>query len=235
EIVAKRHGITRQMQDEMAYRSNMRASAAIRDGKFKEEIIPVTTKVYGPGGPKTMTVSDDEGPRPETTMEGLAKLKPAFDQQGTVTAGNSSQTSDGAAAAVLMAAEVAQKKGLQPLAYIRHYAVAGVPPDVMGIGPIPAVRKLMQKSGLKVSDIDLFELNEAFAAQGAYCMRELGLDVEKTNVNGGAIALGHPLGATGCVLVAKLLHEMKRRQARRGVVTMCIGGGMGAAMLFERA
>ena len=235
EIVAKRFEITRQMQDEMAYRSHIRGSAAIKDGKFKDEIVPVSTKVYEASGVKAVTVTDDEGPRADTTLEALAKLKPAFDSQGTVTAGNTSQVSDGAGAAILMADEVAKKKGLAPLAYIRGYAVAGVAPEVMGIGPVPAVRKLLQKTGLKISDIDLVELNEAFAAQGAYCIRELGLDVDKVNVNGGAIALGHPLGATGTVLTAKIVYELRRRKARYGIVTMCIGGGMGAAMLFERA
>lgn len=234
EIVAKRFEITREQQDEMAARSNQRAVAAIKAGYFKDHIVPVETKLHEAGGVKAVTIDTDEGPRDGTTAEGLAKLRPVFDSQGTVTAGNASQVTDGAAASVLMAADIARQRGLEVLAYIRGFAVAGVPPEIMGIGPVPAVRKLMEKTGVKIEEVDLFELNEAFAAQGIYCMRELGLDPDRVNVNGGAIALGHPLGATGARLTADILHELKRRKGRYGVVTMCIGGGMGAAALFER-
>ncbi|MFH1807266.1 MAG: thiolase family protein [Pseudomonadota bacterium] len=235
ELVATRFEITREQQDELALRSNLRAAAAVKDGKFKDEIIPVTTKVYEAGGVKSITVDNDEGPRGETTLESLAKLKPAFDSQGRSTAGNSSQVTDGAAVSVLMDAERAKKEGRDILGYFRGFAVAGVPPEIMGIGPVPAIRKLLKKMKLEIKDIDLFEINEAFASQATYCARELGIDSEKLNVNGGAIALGHPLGATGAKLTATLLHEMKRRKARYGIVSMCIGGGMGAAGLFERA
>jgi acetyl-CoA acyltransferase len=235
EIVANRFEITREQQDELALRSNLRAAAAVKDGKFKDEIIPVATKVYEAGGVKSVTVDQDEGPRADTTLESLAKLKPAFDSQGRSTAGNSSQVTDGAAASVLMDAERARKEGREILGYFRGFAVAGVAPEIMGIGPVPAIRKLLKKMKLELKDIDLFEINEAFASQAAYVARELGLDVDKVNVNGGAIALGHPLGATGAKLTASLLHEMKRRKARYGIVSMCIGGGMGGAGLFERA
>jgi acetyl-CoA acyltransferase len=180
-------------------------------------------------------VVKDEGPRGDSTIESLNKLKPAFDPTGSVTAGNSSPLTDGAAAVVVTSAERAKAAGLAPLGYFRAFAVAGVPPDIMGIGPVPAVRKLLIKSGLKIDQIDLFELNEAFAAQSLYCARELGVDPEKLNVNGGAIALGHPLGVSGTRLVITILHELARRNGRYGIVTMCIGGGMGAAALVERA
>lgn len=233
ENVAAKFGITREMQDELAVRSNKRALAAIKDGKFKGEIVPIETQVYGPDGPKTVVVDTDEGPRPGTTMETLAKLRPVFDAKGTTTAGNASQTTDGAAASVLMAADLAKEKGIEILAYFRSFAVAGVDPSIMGIGPVPAIRKLMKQTGLKVEDIDVFEINEAFASQSVYCVRELGLDMEKVNPNGGAIAVGHPLGATGARMVATIIPELKRRNARYGVVSMCIGGGMGAAALIE--
>jgi len=177
----------------------------------------------------------DELPRPDTTAEGLAALKPAFSKDGTVTAGTSSPLSDGAAAAIVASGAKAKELGLKPLAYFRAFATAGVDPAIMGIGPVPAVRKLFAKTGLKVDDIDLFELNEAFASQSVYCKRELGIPDDKLNVNGGAIALGHPLGCTGAKLTATILHELRRRGGKRGVVTMCIGGGMGAAGLFELA
>ncbi|HLC27345.1 MAG TPA: acetyl-CoA C-acyltransferase, partial [bacterium] len=183
---------------------------------------------------KEILFERDEGVRPDTSMEGLAKLKPAFKLRGTVTAGNSSQTSDGAAAVVIMTRERARDLGLKPMASFRAYALAGVPPELMGIGPVEAVPRALKMAGISLKDVDLFELNEAFAAQALCVIRQLGLDPEKVNVNGGAIALGHPLGCTGAKLTATLLQEMKRRQARFGVVTMCIGGGMGAAGVFER-
>ena len=235
EHVAQKFGVTRETQDEFAYDSNMKAVAAQKAGKFKDEIVPVETKIFTDQGPKEVTVTDDEGPRAETTMEALAKLRPAFHAKGTATAGNSSQVSDGAAACVLMTMEKADELGLKPMAVFRHFTVVGVPPEIMGIGPVPAIRKLMEVSGLTIDDVDCFEVNEAFAAQAAYCVRELGLDPKKANPNGGAIALGHPLGGTGAILTAKLLHEMQREDYKLGVVSMCIGGGMGAAGLFERA
>ncbi|PKN55782.1 MAG: acetyl-CoA C-acyltransferase [Deltaproteobacteria bacterium HGW-Deltaproteobacteria-14] len=222
EIVATRYNISREKQDALAARSHTRALAAIAEGKFTDEIVP-----FG-----DLTV--DEGPRPGTSVEGLAKLRPVFSATGTVTAGNSSQMSDGAAAAVVMSREKAEALGAEILGIFRGYAVAGVEPDEMGIGPVAAVPKLMKMTGMKIEDIDLFELNEAFGSQSVYVIEKLGLDPEKVNVNGGAIALGHPLGCTGAKLTATLLHEMKRRGVRYGVVTMCIGGGMGAAGLFER-
>ncbi|MFH1131275.1 MAG: thiolase family protein [Pseudomonadota bacterium] len=235
EIVAKRFDVPRQVQDEFACNSHMKAVAAMRAGKFKNEIVPISTKIYEEGGARNVTVSEDELPRPETTVESLSKLRPAFYKTGTVTAGNSSPLSDGAAAAVLMTVEKAKELNLKPLGIIRHFVVVGVPPDIMGIGPIPAIRRLMEVSGLKQDDIDVYEVNEAFAAQAAYCLRELELNPATVNPNGGAIALGHPLGGTGAILTAKLLYELQRTKKRYGVVSMCIGGGMGAAGLFERA
>jgi acetyl-CoA acyltransferase len=234
ENLAKQYEISREAQDEFAYDSQMKAVAARKEGRFKDEIIPVTTKIFTDEGPKEVTVTDDEGPRDETTMEALAKLKPAFDTKGTVTAGNASQVSDGATAAVLMSLEKAEELKLKPMALFRHFTVAGVAPEVMGLGPIPAIRKLLEVSGLKLEEIDCFELNEAFAVQAVTCIRELGLDPKKVNPNGGAVALGHPLGCTGAFLTAKLLYEMERNNYHYGVVSMCIGGGMGAAGLFER-
>jgi len=235
EIVAKRFEITREMQDEIAYNSNIRAAAAIKDGKFADHIVPVTTKFYGPDGVEERVVDTDEGPRAETTIESLAKLRPVFDSQGTVTAGNASQVTDGASASILMDGETAKKRGATVLGWMRGFAVAGVEPDIMGIGPVPAIRKLMERTGMKLDDIGVFEINEAFAAQAGYCVRELGLDPEKVNPNGGAIALGHPLGCTGARMTADLLHQMRRTKTKWGVVSMCIGGGMGAAGLFELA
>jgi len=234
EIVAQRFGISRQDQDEYAVRSHQRASAAIAAGKFKDEVVPLKVRTMDNGKWKEFTFDTDEGPRADTTYEALAKLKPAFDPKGTVTAGNASQINDGTAMAVVMGEDKAKEFGLKPLAYVRDWVVAGVPPEIMGIGPAKAVPKLLKKTGLKLEDIDLIEINEAFASQSIYCCRELGLDPEKTNVNGGAIATGHPLGATGAVLTVKLLGEMARRDAKRGIVTMCIGGGMGFAYLLER-
>jgi acetyl-CoA acyltransferase len=240
EEVASRFAVSREDQDAFALESHRRAAAAVDGGLFKDEIVPVevTTKSPGPRGRsvvRTSTFDTDEGPRRDTTPEALAKLKPAFKMGGTVTAGNASQTSDGAAAALVMSRARAEELGLEILAVLRGFQVAGVPPDVMGIGPVEAIPKLLKHVGVQQDEVELFELNEAFASQAVYCVRELGLDPEKVNVHGGAIALGHPLGATGAKLTATLLHEMRRRDVRYGVVSMCIGGGMGAAALFERS
>jgi acetyl-CoA acyltransferase len=234
EVVARQFGITRQEQDAFALRSHQRAAAAIAAGKFKDEIVPLSVRTMDNGAWREFTFDTDEGPRADTSLEALAKLKPVFDPRGTVTAGNSSQINDGAAAVVVMSDRRAAKMGLKPLAFVQHWAVAGVPPDIMGIGPTKAVPKLLKKAKVKLADVDLVEINEAFASQSIYCMRELRLDPERTNVNGGAIATGHPLGATGAVLTCKILGEMARRDAKRGIVTMCIGGGMGFAYLLER-
>ena len=234
ENVAKKFDVSREAQDEVAYNSNIRAAAAIEAGKFDKETFPVTTTVFTDDGPQEVTLSRDEGPRAETTMEGLAKLRPVFDVKGTVTAGNSSQVSDGAAAAVMMTVEKAEELGIKPIAIFRKFEVVGVEPEFMGIGPLPAIKKLWKTSGLTDADIGSYEINEAFAAQAAYCVRELGIDPAKVNPNGGAIALGHPLGGTGAILTAKVLHEMEREGHKYGVVSMCIGGGMGAAGLFEK-
>lgn len=234
EIVARQFGIGREEQDAFALRSHQRAAAAIAAGKFKDEIVPLRVRTMDNGAWREFDFDTDEGPRADTSLEALAKLKPAFDPRGTVTAGNSSQINDGAGAVVIMSDTKAAELGLEPIAFVQSWAVAGVPPDVMGIGPAKAVPKLLAKTGLSLADIDLVEINEAFASQSIYCTRELGLDPEKTNVNGGAIATGHPLGATGAVLTCKILGEMKRRNAKRGIVTMCIGGGMGFAYLLER-
>jgi len=240
EQVVRKYQVTREDQDEFAYRSHMKALAAVRDGKFREEIVPVKTIFFSAqngGKPvaREIVYEVDEGPRADTTLEALAKLKPAFAPKGTVTAGNSSQMSDGAAAAVVVSEKAMKALGAEPLARFLGFAAAGVPPDLMGIGPVKAVPKLLKKLRIKQTRVDLFELNEAFAAQALPVIRELSVDPDKVNVNGGAIALGHPLGCTGAKLTASLLHEMKRRNASLGVVTMCIGGGMGAAGLFERA
>jgi len=234
EVVARQFGITREEQDALALRSHQRAAAAIAAGKFKDEIVPLNVRTMDDGAWREFVFDTDEGPRADTSLAALAKLKPAFDPRGTVTAGNCSQINDGAAAVVVMSEEMLKKLGIEPVARLQHWAVAGVPPDIMGIGPAKAVPKLLAKAGLTLADIDLVEINEAFASQSVYCIRELALDPEKTNVNGGAIATGHPLGATGAVLTCKLLGEMKRRQAKRGIVTMCIGGGMGFAYVLER-
>jgi acetyl-CoA acyltransferase len=236
ENIATRYSVTREDADKFAYESQRKAATAREQGKFKAEIVPVTTKYFDEeGNAKQVTVSDDTILRPETTVEGLAKLRPAFNAKGVVTAGNASPLTDGAAAAVVMSEEKAKELGVKPLGYFIDFQVAGVPPEVMGIGPVPAVRKLLAKNKLKVEDIDVFELNEAFAAQALHCIRELGIPQEKVNPNGGAIALGHPLGVSGTRLVATILQELKRRNGRYGVVTMCIGGGMGAAALVELA
>jgi 3-oxoadipyl-CoA thiolase len=232
ELVAERYGVSREDQDRFALESQQRAAAAIREGRFGDEIMPVTLPQRR-GEP--IIFDTDEHPRPDTTMEQLAKLAPAFRKDGTVTAGNSSGLNDGAAALLVMSREKADELGLKPLARYVQSAVIGVDPMYMGIGPIPATRRLLERTGLKVADIDLVELNEAFAAQSLPCIRELDLDPAKVNVNGGAIALGHPLGCTGARLATTLVYEMQRRGARYGVVTMCIGVGQGIATLFERA
>lgn len=233
ENVASRFGVSRQDQDSFAASSHSKAAAAIAAGRFTEEIVPVQTRVFEGGAWREVTVQQDDGVRADTTAEGLARLKPAFSAKGTTTAGNSSQMSDGAAATVLMSRQRAEALGLPALGVLRAFQVVGVDPEVMGIGPAVAIPKALQAAGLSLSDIDLFEINEAFASQAVYCVRELGIDPAKVNVNGGAIALGHPLGCTGAKLTATLLHEMKRRGSRYGVVSMCIGGGMGAAAVFE--
>ncbi|WNG35568.1 thiolase family protein [Archangium violaceum] len=236
ENIASRYSVSREDADKFAYESQRKAATAREQGKFKDEIFPVTTTVYDEDGKaQQVTVSVDTILRPDTTLEGLAKLRPAFNQKGVVTAGNASPLTDGAAAAVVMSEEKAQQLGVKPLGYFLDYQVAGVPPDIMGVGPVPAVKKLLAKNNLKIEDIDVFELNEAFAAQALHCIRELGIPLDKANPNGGAIALGHPLGVSGARLVATILRELKRRNGRYGVVTMCIGGGMGAAALIELA
>jgi acetyl-CoA acyltransferase len=237
EQVAMKYGVSREDQDAFAVRSHQRAAEAIREGKFKDEIVPVEVAVRKVENnrlvEKTILFEEDEGVRPDTNMETLAKLRPAFSVNGTVTAGNASQMSDGAAAVMVMDREKAESLGLKPLGKFRSFAVAGVPPEVMGIGPVAAIPKALKLAGLELSDIGLIELNEAFASQAIQVIRELGLDEEKVNVNGGAIALGHPLGCTGAKLTLSLLHEMRRRNVQFGIVTMCIGGGMGAAGVFE--
>nr|AAA41471.1 3-ketoacyl-CoA thiolase 2 (EC 2.3.1.16) [Rattus norvegicus] len=235
ENVAERFGISRQKQDAFALASQQKAASAQSKGCFRAEIVPVTTTVLDDKGDrKTITVSQDEGVRPSTTMEGLAKLKPAFKDGGSTTAGNSSQVSDGAAAVLLARRSKAEELGLPILGVLRSYAVVGVPPDIMGIGPAYAIPAALQKAGLTVNDIDIFEINEAFASQALYCVEKLGIPAEKVNPLGGAIALGHPLGCTGARQVVTLLNELKRRGTRAyGVVSMCIGTGMGAAAVFE--
>ena len=238
EAVAKKYGISREDQDAFSVRSHQKAAKAIAEGKFSDEIVPVevTLRSVGPDlklKEKSFTFTQDEGVRPGTTAEVLKKLRPAFSVTGSVTAGNSSQTSDGAAAVMVMDGEKASSLGMKPMGKFRSFAVAGVPPEIMGIGPIAAIPKALKLAGLELSDIGLFELNEAFASQSIQIIRELGLNEEIVNVNGGAIALGHPLGCSGAKLTLSLLHEMKRRNQQFGVVTMCIGGGMGAAGVFE--
>jgi acetyl-CoA acyltransferase len=233
---ARQSGISREEQDAFALRSHQRALAAIEAGRFKDEIAPLTVTTVGPNGDgrRETVFSMDEGPRRETSAEALAKLRPAFHAAGTVTAGNSSQTSDGAAAVLITSAEYAKDRGLKPLGRFVAYATAGVAPEYFGVGPVPAIKKALKIAGLTLEQIDLIELNEAFAAQVLACLRALPIDPERLNVNGGAIALGHPLGCTGAKLTATLLHEMQRRQSKYGIVTMCVGGGMGAAGIFER-
>ncbi|MGQ9823918.1 MAG: thiolase family protein [Desulfotomaculales bacterium] len=239
ENVAKLYQISREEQDAFALASHRKATAAIQEGRFKEEIVPLTVREKswqdGKITENSFLFDTDEGVRPDTSMEALARLKPVFMAGGTVTAGNSSQTSDGASCLILMSARKANSLGLKPLGVFRTYAVAGCPPEIMGIGPTVAIPKALKLAGLSHDQIDLFELNEAFASQALACIKVLGLDPAKINPNGGGIALGHPLGCTGAKLTTTLLHEMKRRQARYGVVSMCVGGGMGAAAVFERA
>ena len=242
ERVAAHYGISREAMDQFSYESHQKALAAISSGKFEDEIVPITVTSTTPNGsgshnPKAKPVESifrqDEGPRADTSLEALAKLKPVFHAKGTVTAGNSSQTSDGAAAAVVMSAERAAQLGIPAMAKFIAFAYAGCDPEEMGIGPIHAIPKVLKMAGLSLEDIDLFELNEAFAAQSLAVLKVLGIDPAKVNVNGGAIALGHPLGCTGAKLTATLLREMPRHQAKYGIVTMCVGGGMGAAGIYE--
>ncbi len=237
ENVAEKYNITREEQDAFSVSSHAKAAKAIAEGKFKEEIVPLTVVEKQWVGDKikekSFVFDTDEGVRPDTTMETLAKLKPVFRAGGSVTAGNSSQTSDGAACVVLMSRKKAEALGIKPLAVFRGYAVGGCPPELMGIGPIVAIPKALKVAGITRDQVDVFELNEAFAAQALACIKTLDLDINKINFNGGAVALGHPLGCTGSKLTATLLHEMKRQNARYGVVSMCIGGGMGAAGVFE--
>jgi acetyl-CoA acyltransferase len=238
ENVARKYAVGREAQDAFALTSNQRAVAAVESGRFDPEIVPVEVELVEPGDngnqrEKKFSFKRDEGPRADTSLEALARLKPAFKEGGTVTAGNSSQMSDGAAGVVVMSREKADALGLKPLVKFIAYAVAGVPPEVMGIGPMLAIPKALNLAGMTLKDIGLIELNEAFASQSLAVIGELGLDPEITNVNGGAIALGHPLGCTGAKLTTQLIYEMKRRDTQFGMVSMCIGGGMGAAGIFE--
>jgi acetyl-CoA acyltransferase len=233
ENVANRFKISREMQDEFALRSQQKAAAAQQKNVFKDEIVPVRAISFKDGKRVFTDFLVDELPRHDTTLEGLMKLPPAFAVGGSVTAGNASPLSDGAAACIVTKPSMCEHLGVKPLALFRGFAVAGVDPEIMGIGPIPAVQKLLAKHHLKVSDIELFELNEAFASQSVYCQQQLGIPDDRVNVNGGAIALGHPLGCTGAKLTASALYELRRRGGRYAVVTMCIGGGQGAAGLFE--
>jgi len=230
ENVAKKYGLTREAQDEFALGSQQKAEAAIKGGKFKDEIVPITIK----DRKGDIKVDQDEFPRFGATLEGLAKLKPAFQKDGTVTAGNASGINDGAAATVVMTAAEAQKRGITPLARIASWATCGVDPSIMGTGPIPASKRALERAGWKVADLDLIEANEAFAAQALAVNKDMGWDTSKVNVNGGAIALGHPIGASGARVFVTLLHEMQKRQAKKGLATLCIGGGMGIAMCVER-
>lgn len=238
EEVASRFSVSRRDQDAFAVMSHQRAAKALQEGKFQEEIVPVqVTERFETENnrieERTLLFNTDEGVRPNTTKEVLATLKPAFKQEGTVTAGNSSQMSDGAASVLVMNRQKAEAEGLTPILKFRSFAVAGIEPEIMGAGPVKAIPKAVKMAGLELEDIDLFELNEAFAAQAVHVIRKLELDPDKVNVNGGAIALGHPLGCTGTKLTLTLMHEMKRQQKQFGVVTMCVGGGMGAAGVFE--
>ena len=239
ENVAEKYGINRDEQDEFGARSQQKAEAAIKAGRFKEQIVPLTVKKQkqlpnGRFGFEEIVFDTDEGMRPGTTKESISGLRPAFKPTGSVTAGNSSQTSDAAAGVVLMSKEKAKELGLTPMATFRFHAVEGCPPEYMGVGPAVAIPKVLKIAGMSLDQIDLIELNEAFAAQAIYCIRELGINEEITNVNGGAIALGHPLGCTGSKLTTQLVYEMQERNARFGLVSMCIGFGMGAAAIFEK-
>ncbi|MGA2954176.1 MAG: acetyl-CoA C-acetyltransferase [Thermodesulfobacteriota bacterium] len=231
ENVAEKFGVSRQDQDALALRSQQNAGRAIKEGRFKEEIVPVMIP-QKKGNP--IVFDTDEHPRPNTTKEALAGLRPAFKKDGTVTAGNASGINDSAAALVIMSADKAKALGLPPIARIKSYATAGVAPDIMGTGPVPASQNALKKAGLTVKDLDLVEANEAFAAQAVYVNRMMGWDLEKVNVNGGAIAIGHPIGASGARILVTLLYEMKKRQARYGIATLCVGGGMGGALIAER-
>lgn len=237
ERLAKRFGITREQADEFSLRSHQKATAAMKAGKFDDEVVPVPVVFATPNGSKPkkleLTFKVDEGPREDTSMEALGALKPAFHANGTVTAGNSSQMSDGAAAAVVMSAEKAKQLGIKPLARFLGFATAGYNPEEMGLGPVFAIPKALKIAGLKKDQIDVFELNEAFAAQALSVIKEAELPLDRINPNGGAIALGHPLGCTGAKLTATIIRELKRRDGKYGVVTMCVGGGMGAAGVFE--
>ena len=233
ENVANKFGIKREEQDAFAVASQQKAGAAIKAGKFEQEIVPVRAVRYVGNDRSEFMFKQDELPRPDTTVEGLAQLKPSFALKGSVTPGNASPLSDGAAAALVMSKQKADELGVKGLGYFRSFVTVGVDPSIMGIGPLPAVQKLLKKTGMSLKDIDIIEMNEAFASQALYCKRELGIPDEKLNVNGGAIALGHPLGCTGAKLVATALYELRRRGGRYAIVTMCIGGGMGAAGLLE--
>jgi acetyl-CoA acyltransferase 1 len=234
ENVSEKFGITRNDQDLFAAESYKKALNAIKNGKFNSEIIPVTTKIKEKDGSfKTVTVIQDEGPK-DTTFESLQKLKPVFKKDGSSTAGNSSQVTDGAAAVILMRRSVAEQKGVKILGRILGYAVEGVPPEIMGIGPAVAIPSVLKKTGLEIKDIDIFEINEAFASQALYSIKKVGIPIEKVNPNGGAIALGHPLGCTGSRMISTLFSELERTNKKRGIVSMCIGTGMGAAAVFER-
>ncbi len=238
ERVASEFSVSREDQDAFACDSHLKAASAIAAGRFSEEIVPFSVRRAAAGRDGELSTREilfdtDEGPRPDSTLDALAALRPVFHARGTVTAGNSSQMSDGAAAALLLSGRLLDEVGAIPIAVLRDFKVVGVPPEIMGIGPLPAIQALLKANDLEVSDIDLFEINEAFAAQAVYVARELKIDTSRLNVNGGAIALGHPLGASGAKLTATLLCEMKRRDAKLGVVSMCVGGGMGAAGLFE--
>jgi acetyl-CoA acyltransferase len=236
ENVAAKFGVPREAQDNFSLGSHQKATRAVERGHFDEEIIPVEAVGFDSAGQhRATTFERDENIRPDANLAALAALKPAFKQDGTVTAGNSSPVTDGAALALVMSRRTADRFGVEPLAVVRGYATAGVDPALMGIGPVPAVQKLLMRHEVAIGEIDVVELNEAFASQAIYCQRELGIADEQLNPNGGAIALGHPLGATGARMTATLLHELERRKGRLGVVSMCIGGGMGAACLFERA
>jgi acetyl-CoA acyltransferase len=234
ERLHRKYNISREDADAFALRSHRNAVRAQQEGKFADELVPVETENVAPEGIERGVLDRDEGPRADTSAEALGKLKPVFHAQGTVTAGNSSQTSDGAAAALVMSAGKARELGFKPMARFVSYATAGVPPEIMGIGPVVAIPKALAMAGLKLADIGVIELNEAFAVQALAVIRKSGLDPERINVNGGAIALGHPLGCTGAKLTATILREMERRKSRYGMVTMCVGGGQGAAGIFER-
>jgi acetyl-CoA acyltransferase len=234
ELVAERYEVSRADQDAFSLKSHEKALAAQAANRYADEIVPVQATVFGADGPTKVAFATDEGPRAGSTVEGLGKLKSPFKNGGSVTAASSSQVSDGAAATVLMSREKAEALGLPILGVLRMYSVVGVPPEIMGIGPAKAIPKALEKAGLTVDDIDIFEVNEAFASQAVYCQRELGIPDSKLNPNGGAIALGHPLGCTGARMTATLLHEMAKQGSKLGVVSMCIGGGMGAAAIFER-